>query len=204
MSTLFDPAGVVEPAIPAAPAAVTTPPRRRFVRRSRADHVAHALALPANAATGCVEWDRALSSRGYGRVKFDGRRQGYPVHRLVLEHHLGRSLGAEEVTRHSCDNPPCVNPAHLLVGSQADNIRDRDARQRRVAPVGEEHGCAILTDDLVTRARETYDAGFTVVEIIVILGLTIDRSTLSLAVSGRTWRHLPGACTMRPPGRRRR
>lgn len=57
---------------------------------------------------------------------------------------------------HHCDNPPCCNVKHMYEGTQADNVRDRDARNRRQGPRGELSGRAILTDAQVTEIRSRY------------------------------------------------
>jgi hypothetical protein len=61
---------------------------------------------------------------GYGSV------QGVPAHRIVWAHHNG-PIPDGLVIRHACDNPPCVNPGHLLVGTVRDNIHDMLGRGRQ-------------------------------------------------------------------------
>ena len=85
----------------------------------------------------CWPWTGAKTKRGYGT--YGGGRggpRGY-VARYLLEQHLGRPLRPGEVTRHSCDNPPCCNPTHLLVGTQKQNLADMVDRGRSNA--GERH-----------------------------------------------------------------
>lgn len=62
---------------------------------------------------------------GYGQIDH------VPSAKLVLEEKLGRPLMPGEETRHSCDNPPCCNPAHLSPGSSQDNADDMVARGRQ-------------------------------------------------------------------------
>lgn len=81
--------------------------------------------------TGCWEWSGARNEQGYGlftasRLGFQGTR----AHRVVYEHFTGALVRADQVLRHRCDNPPCVNPDHLLVGTQADNVSDMMVRGR--------------------------------------------------------------------------
>ena len=66
----------------------------------------------------------------YPKIKDDNGRS-LPVSRAVLMRKLGRSLGADEECRHSCDEPRCVAEEHLSVGSHADNMRDMSLRSRR-------------------------------------------------------------------------
>lgn len=71
---------------------------------------------------------RSSHPDGYSRVGFHGRT--VYGHRLALQESLGRPIRAGYSALHRCDNPPCVNPAHLYEGTQADNVRDAVARGR--------------------------------------------------------------------------
>lgn len=76
-----------------------------------------------------------LRADGYGRLIRNGME--YRAHRVALALRLGYADGVlplDVVVRHQCDNPPCVNPDHLLVGSQADNMRDAKVRGRSKGP----------------------------------------------------------------------
>lgn len=102
--------------------------------------------------TGCFLWFGAHLPRGYGRFCFDGRTQ--LAHRLAWQWANGRTA-AGRVVRHRCDNPCCVNPDHLLIGTQADNLRDCAERGRaRFVPLrGERNGRAKLTEKAVREIR---------------------------------------------------
>jgi HNH endonuclease len=77
---------------------------------------------------GCWPWLGTQTSAGYGRVMVFGRRMY--AHRFALQLALGRQLGAGELVCHRCDNPKCVRPDHLFVGSQTDNMRDASDKGR--------------------------------------------------------------------------
>lgn len=82
--------------------------------------------------TGCIEFRGETNNHGYGRfvVRRNGRRHRPLAHRIAYAMVADIDPGA--VVRHSCDNPPCVNPEHLLVGTQRDNILDARDRGRLV------------------------------------------------------------------------
>lgn len=75
----------------------------------------------------CWEWKGAKNSQGYGRVKVSGVL--CMPHRIIYRAAHGDIT--DEVVRHTCDNPSCCNPGHLLQGTYSDNVRDMDARGRR-------------------------------------------------------------------------
>lgn len=104
------------------------------------------------AARGCWVWTGATAGKGYGRFRLRGRK--VYVHRLVLEAKIGRLLAPGEQALHHCDHPLCVNPDHLFVGTQQDNMDDMTAKGRQVTPRGEANGCSKLTQSQVDSIRE--------------------------------------------------
>lgn len=102
----------------------------------------------------CWEWRGALTPFGYGTFTLD--RPGY--HRQILAHRAALIRAGVEIppamcVLHRCDNPPCVNPAHLYVGDRADNARDCSVRGRTNKPRGETHWGAKLTAQQVREIR---------------------------------------------------
>lgn len=75
----------------------------------------------------CLEWSKGRFDKGYGAVWHQGKL--WRAHRLAWTLIHG-PIPAGAVVRHSCDNPPCINPDHLLTGSHADNIADKFKRGR--------------------------------------------------------------------------
>lgn len=76
---------------------------------------------------GCWAWTAARIGTGYGAIRIGGRT--HLAHRVAHEMFIG-PVPADLEVRHSCDNPPCVNPQHLLLGSHADNMLDMARRGR--------------------------------------------------------------------------
>jgi len=81
--------------------------------------------------SGCWEWTGVRSGSGYGRIQTRGRSKGAFVraHRLSWEMHCG-PIPDGFMVLHSCDNRGCVNPDHLFLGTQSDNMRDMSAKGR--------------------------------------------------------------------------
>lgn len=76
----------------------------------------------------CWEWTGFRNRDGYGHVTVDGK-QNQRAHRAIYRDFYGE-LSDDVVVRHTCDNPPCCNPAHLLAGTQVENMADIVERGR--------------------------------------------------------------------------
>ena len=90
------------------------------------------------------------------------------------------------VVRHSCDNPPCVNPEHLLLGTQADNMADKINRGRANVPHGERHTSAKLTADDVRDIRQFLADGESCRSIGRAYG--VSHQVVSDIKLGKSWR----------------
>jgi len=132
----------------------------------------------------CWEWSGGRNAKGYGIFFLGGSRL---APRVAYEMSLGQIPGGMCV-RHSCDNPPCVNPSHLSTGTPSDNVRDRVERGRSAQNLGEAHGRAKLTDDQVRWLRSAFASGTSKRSLAQSLGVT--RRTAKLAIEGRTWGHI--------------
>ena len=100
---------------------------------------------------------------------------------------------APECVMHACDNPPCVNPAHLLPGTRADNNRDMKAKGRHAAdtgtqnsPAGMRHGCAKLTDSDVFAIRASQNTSQR--ELAKRYG--VSQRTITKVLNRIGWKHL--------------
>jgi hypothetical protein len=101
--------------------------------------------------SGCWQWTACRNKYGYGQVGY--QYSTHTAHRFSWQIYRGEITDGKHVL-HRCDNPACVNPAHLYLGSHQDNMLDRDARGRRRAPSGERNGNSKLREDQVRRIRE--------------------------------------------------
>lgn len=108
----------------------------------------------------CWPWTAARTLAGYGGFQVGVRvRDG--AHRLAWKLTHAEDIPAGLEVCHSCDNPPCCNPAHLRLGTAKDNAADRVARGRQshVGPKGTAHADAKLTEADVVEIRRRYREG---------------------------------------------
>lgn len=160
----------------------------------------------------CWEWQGLLLGTGYGQVGFRGR--GYGTHRVawMLTH---GDIPAGLFVCHRCDNPACVNPTHLFLGTPADNSRDmvikgrvshgdrhRQSIKTRARgdqngarlhperlPRGSNHGNSRLTEAMVSEIRRLLAVG-TMTKQVIALQFGVSRSVIWSIAAGRTWRHV--------------
>lgn len=110
------------------------------------------------AESGCHEWQSAIGSAGYGIFWASAVRRSVMAHRFAWELAHGAEPPADRVIMHSCDNRRCVNPAHLLPGSNLENMRDA-AMKGRIARGTRNGGGAKLTDDKVREILRSDESG---------------------------------------------
>lgn len=104
----------------------------------------------------CTDHGLAGHGLGYGRTRVNGKKE--LLHRVVYCKHNSTTLAdiAHLVVRHTCDNPRCINPHHLVIGTHADNVQDAVTRGRRAVLRNEAHGMHKLTDAQVQAIRSRY------------------------------------------------
>lgn len=109
----------------------------------------------------CIDHGQVGNSDGYASTTVANRRTG--MHRAIYVAHNKLALSDIDglVVRHTCDNPRCINPEHLLIGTQKDNVADCKERGRLNRASGEAHGSAKLTDVDCLKIVEVYAAGGT-------------------------------------------
>jgi hypothetical protein len=143
----------------------------------------------------CWLWNGARSRRALkgddfcGSISVNGRMEAAP--RVSFEMHNGTIPPGMYVCHH-CDNPPCVNPAHLFLGTPLDNVRDKlkKGRQRYCPAIGEKCGTSKLTESQVLSAVAKRRSGTSPRRIAKELG--VSEWAIYDILSGRNWGHLTG------------
>ncbi|PZF83226.1 HNH endonuclease [Jiangella anatolica] len=134
----------------------------------------------------CWEWIGSRDKNGYGRFFFEGLQRRATHASLIM--FKGERVADGLCARHACDNPPCVNPAHLLVGTRKQNTADAVGRRRHAH--GEKHGRAKITEDDVREMRRRY-ATASASELALEFG--ISKTQVYYIALGRSWRHVDAA-----------
>ena len=154
----------------------------------------------------CLLWTGARTTNGYGQIKFRGRL--LHVNRASVMVHIG-PIPEGMFACHHCDNPPCINPAHLYIGTASDNMQDKVRRGRCNMPRGDKHYARIAAMSrppkvLPGKARGSrcWSAKITEADVSIIrecsrflfqreigeiFGLT--QATVSKVILGATWKH---------------
>lgn len=101
----------------------------------------------------CLVWTGDKSKRGYGRIRINRVRKF--AHRVAYELSKG-AIPVGLVVMHSCDNPSCINPAHLSVGTQGENVNDMHQKGRTNYLTGDLHPKEKLTKEIVELIRNRH------------------------------------------------
>jgi hypothetical protein len=128
----------------------------------------------------CKVWTGCTDGEGYGVKSHNGSRQ--LVHRIAYVEAKGITLNeiVGKVVRHTCDNPPCIEPEHLLLGTQADNMRDMAERGRA------RNANTLLTSADVSEIRNRLSMGEHQQLIGDLFG--VSRKAISDIACGRRWK----------------
>lgn len=134
----------------------------------------------------CWIWLGSTNKDGYGRF----RAPAGPMNASHFAWLLATGSYPTAWALHHCDNPPCVRPAHLFEGNNAQNVTDRDAKGRGGCAPGEANGSAKLSEATVLEIRALADAGgITQQAIADRFGVT--QVTVSAIARRAKWQHLP-------------
>lgn len=141
--------------------------------------------------TPCEEWGKYRDKNGYGQVRFDGR--ATYAHRAAYCELRGMGIHEIDglVVLHKCDNPSCVNPEHLELGTHADNVADKVQKNRQQC--GEDVPGAKLTEGDVRNIRASYQHGVRgkgYASLAKQYGVTL--SAIVSVIKRKTWNHVEG------------
>ena len=149
------------------------------------DQIKQAMAESVVQVGDCIEWQRGLCGRGYGRLenRVGGERRKFSAHRLAYLLHNGPIPGALCVL-HICDNRRCVNPNHLVVGSHTANMQDMKRKGRSMS--GAASPRSKLTTDEAGLIRTLGRLGTPHQEIADQFG--VSRPTVTKIINGTAYR----------------
>ena len=140
--------------------------------------------------TECWPWTGSTNGRRYGRLEFEGKYQ--QAHRVSYQI-FREAIPDNTNVLHECDNPICVNPKHLFLGTQQDNVDDMIAKGRACFGdqrpiVGSQHPSAQLDEDKVREIKRLLNEGHRHRDIANYFGVA--RQTITNISTGTRWSHV--------------
>lgn len=153
-----------------------------------------------NKGGGCWIWTGSRIRRGYGQ--FMVGRKNMKAHRVSFMIIHGNPNPQNLLVLHKCDNPPCVNPAHLFLGTAKQNVEDMFSKGRQHDRKGEKNGQSKLSSEEVLKICRLLKGGTSQSRVAALFGL--NQTTVGDISRGKIWGHVTGI--KRPPqhhGRRR-
>ena len=157
--------------------------RLHLVHASPGMSAADILAWKSERVGACLVWTGGCSDDGYGQTTVNGVR--WQTHRLAYTVHHG-PIPDGEIVRHSCDNPPCMEPSHLLSGTHADNGNDKYIRRR--STYGERNAAHVLSETDVLRIDASLKQGVSGAQLARDYG--VGKSTISRIRRRESWSYL--------------
>lgn len=130
----------------------------------------------------CWLWVGATDNDGYGRMGGGGRGKHLRAHRVSWELHNGK-INKGKFILHKCDNPTCVNPKHLFVGTPKDNSEDMVTKKRQAK--GEANGSSRFTGAQIIAIRAD-----TRLQKIIAIDYSTNQAHISAIKTRRVWRHI--------------
>lgn len=135
--------------------------------------------------SGCWQWIGTTNKYGYGIICVDYKFKR--AHRYSWEIHNGEIPKGLCVCHH-CDNPKCVNPKHLFIGTKKDNTNDMMSKKRNNPPLGERCARAVLDIHKVRKIRNLLSEKVPQIEISRMFKVSV--GAIACIHHKRTWRHL--------------
>lgn len=137
-----------------------------------------------NPSNGCLEWQGVVDAGGYGCTTFHNVRMA--AHRAAWIEVKGSIPEGLQVL-HRCDNPRCIDPSHLFLGTNADNHQDKIRKGRQARNAGTKNGHAKLTPEQIAAIRSDPRK-----QGVIAAEYGIHQASVSDIKRGKSWRHLKG------------
>lgn len=135
----------------------------------------------------CWEWKGYRNENGYGKMLAFGEQMAHRVSWIINSGEIPEGIKV----LHKCDNPPCVNPEHLFLGTLGDNNKDRHRKGRTVVPdnKGSNHGMSKLKESDVVEILRLHQQGLSNMDIVRKFN-KVHKATVYDVIFRRTWSHV--------------
>jgi len=137
----------------------------------------------------CIEWTGCRDKDGYGKISVNGKKLRAHRHFYCKEKGLNIEDIDGYVVMHSCDNPSCINPLHLSIGTHADNNADKKSKGRsKTSHPGTKNGRAKINLEIANKIRKIYIKRNSFVGVVAIANkYAISESTVRRIIKNKSW-----------------
>ncbi len=133
----------------------------------------------------CWVWSASKAGKGYGQIKIPKTRKQVYAHRLSYMIHKGEITEGLDVC-HTCDNPSCVRPSHLFLGTREDNLQDMKSKDRHLK--GSRNNQSKLTDEKVRQIHKMNLSGLS--QMKIAKSFNVSQGTIWKILKGLRWEHI--------------